>query len=754
MVNNIIDNWAQAARIKRASTVDKDALEKAFMDQSYGFVANKAGDLFKDPYRLGFEVVFKNDAMTRMVGLYAFRLGKRLLYAPVFFLNGNIKGHDLLYRHWIKKFCPNTPEWVQFLIESSENEVGNPISRAEAGKLRNSVNFASIAAPPVYKSAALRAEWDALLDEMCEQRPIEPVLGDFMAKHASTALDKLARLIDLSVDFADAVASLPEDHWCPPVEKCACESCAKCGPGQPCKCHKPHGKVELYDSLPKDADTKEASAFFRDGYLLRDKRAAEETADQAPTLDAATGIPGPGKFKVMTPGAGWRTMIVAYGAVEDLAYGDDRGACSLPPYEYNKHETHRPVILIDTESNDCATVRKAQDIVVDDSDTDGAGFSGGLREVGEDKPAAGSTWRILDNSTGSLSRAFYVHSVKTVDGVTVCPVSFYTSKADNPDCTIRINPDAPYCSLPECVVNNSARFVRVSSKIKDGYIEYASANAQPGNLRDFDRWVMSHEGLAKKASLRHDYGQWRLEWDGTFIESDRRDVHMKLAAMGLRADTAAALLDQAEARKPASFWIIKRAFPTRQADRENFYDRHEPLFGVEQEQPQQAMLRTETQRIRNAQPAIGDAMDPAMGYGPGRRTADPIPQDLMLTITPEQLQQVAQTRKLPNVFEHGAIGSMVKTYDSMAMIETYIPAFDDCLDKLGRCLFLFYFKPSDFEKAYGTDDMQTQENDYLNALKVVGDLTLNLLKRRRTSGPNGTEDTGSAVQYTEGETDS
>jgi hypothetical protein len=740
--------WAEQARIKLATVVDKQALEKAFMDQSYGFVANRAGDLFKDPHRLGFEVVFKNndETPTRMVGLFAFRLGKRLLYAPVFFLNGTIKGYDLLYRHWIKKFCPSTTEWVQFLISSAENDIGSPIGRAEAGKLRNSVNFASIAGPPVYKSAAIKAEWEALLDEMSEQRPIEPVLEGFLCKHASDGmLDRLADLIDRSVDFADAIAKLPDDHWCPPLDKLAAKCCEKCGPSQPCVCKKP-GKLEVHDSLPSDATTKEAADFYQDGYLLRDKRAAETLADAAPTLDVATGIPGPGKFRVMVPGGGWRTMIAAYEATDDLTSGDYKGGCNCCPPSCGSCscETHRPIILVDTESNDCATVNKAQDVVIDDGDAEGAGFSGGLGDLGEDKPSTGSTWRILDATTGTLSRPFYVHSVKAVNDITVCPVSFYNTKAD-PDCTIRINPDAPYCSLPDCVVNNSARFIRVSSDIDStGYIQYPSAKAQPGNLRDFDHWVMSHEGLSKKACLRLDHGLWRVEYDGTFFEDDRRGAHLKLASMGLPADVAEAMLDNVtETRTPETFWIIKRAYPTRQADRENFYDTHDPQFGVEQEQPRQALLRTETQRIRNAVPGIGDALDPSMGAGPSRRTSDPIPQDLMSTVTPEQLQQIATTQGLPNVFEHGAIGAMIKTYDSLAMIETYLPVFDDALDRLGRCLFLFYFKPSDFEKAYGTDDMQTQENDYLNAIKVMGDLTLGLLKRQRSGG----EASGSAVQY-------
>ena len=63
------------------------------------YVSNNAGDLMKSPHPLGFEIVHKNTENTRMAAVFAFRINKDLLYAPCFFLNGTIKGTDLLYRH-------------------------------------------------------------------------------------------------------------------------------------------------------------------------------------------------------------------------------------------------------------------------------------------------------------------------------------------------------------------------------------------------------------------------------------------------------------------------------------------------------------------------------------------------------------------------------------------------------------------------------------------------------------------------------
>lgn len=114
-------NWKQAAA---QEGVDYDAVRKSFMDQAYGFVANKAKVLFQDPFRLGFEIVHRNEKATKMVGIFAFRCNNALLYAPVFFVNGEIKAADMLYRGDVKRFVPLTDEWCAFLVRGANQEPG------------------------------------------------------------------------------------------------------------------------------------------------------------------------------------------------------------------------------------------------------------------------------------------------------------------------------------------------------------------------------------------------------------------------------------------------------------------------------------------------------------------------------------------------------------------------------------------------------------------------------------------------------
>ena len=144
------DNWKQAAS---QESVDYQAVESTFMTQAYGFVANKAKVLFRDPFRLGFEIVHRNEKATKMVGIFAFRCNNSLLYAPVFFVNGEIKGADMLYRSEVKRFVPLSDEWCSFLVRGANEEAGSA-QRRDSIRRQPDANMYRLAYPHRTKYAA------------------------------------------------------------------------------------------------------------------------------------------------------------------------------------------------------------------------------------------------------------------------------------------------------------------------------------------------------------------------------------------------------------------------------------------------------------------------------------------------------------------------------------------------------------------------------------------------------------------------
>lgn len=120
------NDWRKQAAMTAVNDLD---IEKAVYDQATGFVENKLAPLMKGDHPLGFEIVKKNDDNTRIVGVFAFKIDKSLLFAPVFFINGEIKG-PLLYRCDTKTFVPANKEWAEYLISSREMVEGKGRDRS------------------------------------------------------------------------------------------------------------------------------------------------------------------------------------------------------------------------------------------------------------------------------------------------------------------------------------------------------------------------------------------------------------------------------------------------------------------------------------------------------------------------------------------------------------------------------------------------------------------------------------------------
>ena len=94
-----------------------------------------------------------------------------------------------------------------------------------------------------------------------------------------------------------------------------------------------------------------------------------------------------------------------------------------------------------------------------------------------------------------------------------------------------------------------------------------------------------------------------------------------------------------------------------------------------------------------------------------------------------------------HVFDKAAIGGLAKVYDTGAVIDSYLPEFMTAVDRLGRTLFLFYWKHNDFIDRYGTDDVIEMEDVLRSTFKQLGKLTMDL---RRKSVGGGDADSGSS----------
>jgi len=104
--------------------------ERSFADLAYAYLKDKAPRLLD--FLVGFQVIDKNEDETKAAGVYGFKVGNQWFYAPVFFLNGELKGNELLYIKEQDAFVPLQENWVNYLISRKPTVLGEGTSQTES----------------------------------------------------------------------------------------------------------------------------------------------------------------------------------------------------------------------------------------------------------------------------------------------------------------------------------------------------------------------------------------------------------------------------------------------------------------------------------------------------------------------------------------------------------------------------------------------------------------------------------------------
>jgi len=100
--------------------------ERAFGSLAYAELEQKAPGLF--PYLVGFQLVKKTDDETHAIGVFGFKVGEQWYYCPAFWLNGKIKGYDLLYIVSQDLFVPLQESWINYITNRQPYVMGEPLA--------------------------------------------------------------------------------------------------------------------------------------------------------------------------------------------------------------------------------------------------------------------------------------------------------------------------------------------------------------------------------------------------------------------------------------------------------------------------------------------------------------------------------------------------------------------------------------------------------------------------------------------------
>ena len=106
---------------------DSTSFEQAFSNLAHAYLRDSAPKLLD--HEIGFQLLDRDRENTKAVGVFAFKVGSSWLYAPVFFLNGDLKGHELLYIKNQDMFVPLKENWINYLINRKPNILGASVDK-------------------------------------------------------------------------------------------------------------------------------------------------------------------------------------------------------------------------------------------------------------------------------------------------------------------------------------------------------------------------------------------------------------------------------------------------------------------------------------------------------------------------------------------------------------------------------------------------------------------------------------------------
>lgn len=763
-------------RAKRAAIGGdpESGFEQSFASLAHSYVSDAAPGLMD--YMIGFQLVDRNDDNTKAVGIFGFQLDKQWLYAPVFFMAGELKGHELLYLKNQDTFVPLKENWINYLLSKQPSVLGKGTGDSLQRLGVFNPDMRSLVYPPSSGKSASMRELPPL---PAWARGVMPQFASWAVKHPFK-LDKFAGLDERAdlrtflasdVRLAAAAVSLCEQY---PAIKAACNEFY--GPRLLQEVLEGHQRAALAEPSPV---LRKAAAAPRPSLILKQAVAeppAKVKVDTDKTITENDNLSQKEKEKLMQDGYLVRDyregdeVAVAYNTqVEMRLSNPDTTAVYdllLKPYDFSRclviHNPHAQdgrkaycvAIALDDEKRWCNCYSTGLFVRHDseslsDQETFGKWFEG-LSST-KDLKKGGHYVMLGDNAQGTC-----VFEVLDDDGNdcyhvhwrTYCPRPEGITTFDDHHNGRQFPPWDQYENVRPSVIFNQRRGSRFKSingnlyvpdqakviKIKDPpkpkKDEYphccspATSGSEPvplmpGNLADIQLEIMQ-----KTSELK-------LVADGCeAVVNDRRLP--KLAALfhlirdhGLREDVAKELLKKAESFGGMKF-RVKYAYspnpdlqpgPSGPGFPEAEYGDAGTYMPQQEIQPQ-----TSFQQVQDLDPNQNDRQiyDPRMEFDPPSL----------------QVAQQAQQTGQKEVFDTAMIGTMLKSVRDDTLIDRHLGDLMKALDRLGRLLFCFYWHNTDFSERFGKQDMPELEDTLRNAFEVMGDLIL-FLKQQGQEGRGG-----------------
>ncbi len=144
---------AKAHYINKLASIGGDQegqFEQTLASMAFIHIQDKAPKLLD--YLLGFQLIDRNEDNTKAVGAFGFQIDKQMVLVPIFFLSGDMKGHEMMFLVNQEMFAPLKENWVNYILKKKPQILGEGTSQSLAQMGVYPPNIAQLVLPPFSSS--------------------------------------------------------------------------------------------------------------------------------------------------------------------------------------------------------------------------------------------------------------------------------------------------------------------------------------------------------------------------------------------------------------------------------------------------------------------------------------------------------------------------------------------------------------------------------------------------------------------------
>ena len=223
--------------------------ERAFGSIGFTYLQDKAPGIMD--YIVGFQLLDRDETGDRSFGAFVAKIGERIIDIPMFFINGELKGHQVMRLRAPDLFVPLREAFLDYLFSKTPQDMGDPgLSPGEQSEVRASPDIRPFSGERYLKNTiAHLKDWaktykvaEAFADMVLSTRTLVPAIA-MKRKEAGSHIDLraflqqqpqhlkvAAKLCDLYPELHRRMNRLMGDDWCLSLAKEAAEKASEVKP--------------------------------------------------------------------------------------------------------------------------------------------------------------------------------------------------------------------------------------------------------------------------------------------------------------------------------------------------------------------------------------------------------------------------------------------------------------------------------------------------------------------------------------------